>query len=128
MKAGASKRDITVPELLRGNLTIHDPLFARVFVLDDRNKAVAIIALDMCLTFFPEVRERIREELGIERVLVNCTHNHSDARSHQADEWNETVGQSIFEAVEEAYADRASVSLHAGRVSVEIGSNRYGDD
>ena len=56
MKAGASKRDITVPELL-GNPIIHDPLFARVLVLDDGDSSVAIITRDNCIAFFPEVRE-----------------------------------------------------------------------
>ena len=42
MKAGVGKRDVTVPELL-GNPIVHDPLFARVLVLDDGDSAVAII-------------------------------------------------------------------------------------
>ena len=126
MKAGASRRDITVPEFLVGTPTIHDPLLGRVLVLDDGDKAVAIISLDMVDPFFPEVRERIREQLGIDRTLINCTHTHSDARGGRKSEWQETVGQLIYEAVEEAYADRIPVSLHAGRASVQLGGNRYG--
>ena len=34
LKAGASRRDVTVPEIL-GNPKVHDPLLARVLVLDD---------------------------------------------------------------------------------------------
>ena len=41
MRAGTSKRDVTVPELL-GNPIVHDPLFARALVLDDGANSVAL--------------------------------------------------------------------------------------
>ena len=47
MKAGAAKRDITRPDLM-GNPPVHDPLFARVFVLDDSENPVAIIKIRFC--------------------------------------------------------------------------------
>ena len=124
MKAGASKRDVTVPELL-GNPKVHDPLFARVLVLDDGENAVAIVCLDMVWPWFAEVREKIRKQLGIACTLVNCSHTHSDGRSGQNPKWRETVGQLIYDAAEEAYADRVPVSLHTGRASVQIGDNRH---
>ena len=127
MRAGASKRDITVPELL-GNPTVHDPLFARVFVLDDGSNSAAIVCLDMVWPSFPEVREKIQRQLGISLTLVNCNHTHSDARGGHNDKWRETVGESIYDMVEEAYANRIAVTLHAGRASVQLGDNRYGRD
>ena len=127
MRAGASKRDITFPELL-GNPIVHDSLFARVLVLDDGTNAVAIVCLDMVWPSFPEIREKIKQQLGISLTLVNCNHTHSDARGEHNDIWRETVGQSIYEMVEEAYANRAAVTLHAGRASVQLGGNRYGSD
>ena len=127
MRAGASKRDITVPELL-GNPDVHDPLFARVLVLDDGENAAAIICLDMIWPSFPEVREKIREKLGIALTVVNCSHTHQHARGGQNDRWRKVVGQMIYETVEEAYADMVPVSLHAGRASVQLGRNRYGKD
>ena len=42
MKAGASKRDVTVPELL-GNPKVHDPLFARVSIAFLKGKELWII-------------------------------------------------------------------------------------
>ena len=150
MKAGASKRDITVPEFL-GNPDVHDPLFARVLVLDDGDNAVAIITLDILNPFFAEVRERIKEQLGIACTLINCSHTHSDGRGGHNDKWRETVGQLIYDAVEEAQAGMAPVTLHAGRAqsrdsffpdigkgavpeaphvgyaSAQAGHNRYGD-
>jgi len=137
MKGGVGKRDITFPELLNGTPEVHDPLFARALVLDDGDNAVAIVCLDLGHLFFPEVRERIREQLGIERVLVNCSHTHSDWQSYSSyddpnyggPKWKgrAKVGKLIYEAVEEAYAERVPVSLRAGRAPVGIGSNRYGD-
>ncbi|MDE0297098.1 MAG: hypothetical protein OXN17_00525 [Candidatus Poribacteria bacterium] len=127
MRAGASIRDVTVPELL-GHPSVHDALFARVLVLDDGTNSVAILCLDMVWPSFPEIRERIKQQLGISLTLVNCNHTHSDARGAHDDKWRETVGQSIYEMVEEAYANRVPVTLHAGRASVQLGDNRYGRD
>ena len=127
LKAGASKRDVSVPELL-GNQPVHDPLLARVLVLDDGDKAVAIICLDMIAPWFAEVRERIQTQLGITRVLVNCSHTHSNGRGvGSSAEWRARVGQLIYEAAEEAYEYRVPASLHTGRAPVQIGHNRYGD-
>lgn len=75
MKAGASRRDVTIPELL-GNPAVHDPLFARVLVLDNGETAVTIICLDMVSPWFPEVREKLVRDFGMARVLVNCSHTH----------------------------------------------------
>ena len=127
MKAGVSKRDITVPELLEGAPNVHDPLFARVLALDDGDNAVAIICLDLADVFFPEVWQKIRNELGIARVLINCSHTHSDGRNSRKEGWEKKVGEIIFETVKEAYADMIPVSLHTGRAEVQIGHNRYGD-
>ncbi len=127
MKAGASRRDVSVPELL-GQQPVHDPLMASVLVLDDGNNSVAILCLDMIAPWFPEVREKIKKELGITHVLVNCSHTHSNGRGvGSTPEWRDKVGALIYKAAEEASANRVPVSLHAGRQPVEIAHNRYGD-
>jgi hypothetical protein len=127
MRAGASKRDITVPELL-GNQEVHDPLYARALVLDDGDNAVCIICLDMISPWFPEVREKIGRQLGIKCTLVNNQHTHSNGRGMgHTDVWRQTVGELIYEMVEEAYANLETASLHVGRARVQIGHNRYGD-
>ena len=76
MRAGAAKRDVSFPELL-GGVRVHDPLFARVLILDDGDDKVAIICLDMVEPWFPEVRVKIQQGLGITLTLVNCSHTHS---------------------------------------------------
>ena len=125
LKAGASRQDVTATELL-GNPKVHDPLMARVLVLDDGRNSVAIICLDMVRPWFPEVREKIRKRLDITQVLVNCSHTHQDARGGQNERWRKAVGQRIYAAVEEAHANRVPVTLHAGRAPVVVGKNRYG--
>ena len=126
MRAGVAKRDVSFPELL-GGVKVHDPLFARVLILDDGNDEVAIICLDMVEPWFPEVRVKIQQQLGITLTLVNCSHTHSGMRTLHNDKWQEAVGKLIYQAVEEAYADMVPVSLHVGRAPVRVAYNRYGD-
>ena len=126
MKAGASRRDVTIPELL-GNPAVHDPLFARVLVLDDGETVVTIVCLDMVSPWFPEVQEKLVRDFGMARVLVNCSHTHQDNRRGYNERWGQAAGKLIYEAVAEAYEKRVPVSLHVGRAPVVVGKNRYGD-
>ena len=127
MTAGASRCDVTVPELI-GDLPVHDPLFARALFLNDGNESVAIICLDMIAPWFAEVRDKIQQELGVSRVLVNCSHTHSNGRGvGSTPQWRARVGELIYEVVAEAVANQVPVSLHRGRAPVKIAHNRYGD-
>ncbi len=125
MKAGASRRNVTLPQLL-GNPDVHDPLFAQVLVMDDGKNAVAIICLDMVHPWFPEVRERIRQQLRIACVLVNCSHAHQDHRRGYNERWRKAAGDLIYEAAAEAQKNCVPVSLFTGRAPVVVGKNRYG--
>ena len=132
MKVGASVRDITHPELMRDNPAVHDPLFAKVIVYDDGATIVAIICVDVMSLYFHEGSlgtdgpEKYRKRFGIDHTFINCTHTHSDARGSWTEAWRKSARRLIDEAVEEAYANRVSVTLHAGRAPSYIGSNRYG--
>jgi len=132
MKFGASVRDITHPELMRGNPPVNDSLFAKAFVFDDGNTAVTIICADVMSIYFQagslgaDGPEKYKEQFGIDYTFVNCTHTHSDRRGEWTEEWKENTRRLIDEAVEEAYANGVPVSLHAGRAPSYIGSNRYG--
>ena len=132
MKVGASVRDITHPELMTDNPSVHDPLFARAIVYDDGDTAVAIISVDVMSLYFHEGSlgtdgpEKYKERFGIDHTFVNCTHTHSDARGNWTEAWRKNARRLIDEAVEAAYVNRVPVSLHAGRAPSYIGSNRYG--
>ena len=123
MKAGVSTRDMTFPELI-GNPPIHDPLFAKALVLDDGEETLCIICLDMVDPFFPEIREKIQQQLGIKHTLINCSHTHADGRDSRDEDWAKRMGELIFSAAEEAYANRVDVSLRVGRGSAQVGYNR----
>ena len=65
---------------------VHDDLYARALVLNDRQQRIAILCLDlvgMAFALADEIRNAIRERTGITVTLVNCSHNHSrPSRSH----------------------------------------------
>ena len=141
MKAGASSRDITPPnpeELgtpVGSSTGVHDPLFLRALVLDDGENTVAIVCFDLVgasIEFCDGMREQIRKRTGIPHTLMNFSHTHSapgadlprDDNEPHVNTWLEKLNQSVLEAVEEAYAHRTSVSLHAGRVPAQVGFNR----
>ena len=143
MKAGVSHKDITPPvrtrlaDHTRYSTGVHDPLFVKTLVLDDGENAVAIVCLDLCVAdveFCDELRERIRKRAGIEHALINFSHTHSaplfgidftagDKEPHEI-KWEERINQLIPETVEEAYRNRAPVSLHVGRAPAQVGFNR----
>lgn len=125
MKSGTGKREITLPEYLIGDARVHDPLFVSAFVLDDGVTKVAVVCVDLVDPTFPDARQHLEQQLGIDCTLINASHTHSDGRGRRREGWKERVCELIGEAVEEALTNAVSVTLHAGRQPVQIGYNRY---
>ena len=144
MKAGAAERDVTpavgtvINHPPRESIGVHDPLFVRALLLDDEaGTTVGILCCDLIGAGFEvaeEVGERLRVELGIEHLLLNCSHPHSSVglgpRSREGDEitdaakWNDGVHDAIMEMFTEARDSAVPVTLKAGRAPAQVGFNR----
>ena len=147
LRAGAANADITptVGGYMDGYSSrrqpsqgVHDPLFARVLILDyDAGGACAIIGCDL-LGMHPQVasqvRERALELFGIqpEAIIVSATHNHAGPAGLRAGMFgrlNEalaaTVVDSIAAAISKAWASRREATLKTASARLDtIGANR----
>ena len=80
---------------LRGSDGVHDDLFAKSLVLDDGEKRVAIVSLDLISTSRPlveESRAAIEKKTGIpaSHVLICATHSHTGPTLANANRrWND---------------------------------------
>ena len=91
LRAAAARVDITPADLTNlnsfngGKFTgVHDPIFARVLVLDDGATIAALVSLDLIeVGDTTEVRRQIQSELGIpvDHILITATHDHSAPRA-----------------------------------------------
>jgi hypothetical protein len=90
LRAGAARVDITPTDLTNlnsfngGKFTgVHDPIFARVLVLDDGTTMAAFVSLDLIeVGDTTDVRQRIQRQLGIpaDHILITASHDHSAPR------------------------------------------------
>ncbi len=90
LTAGAATVDITPPPgcpmagyySVRGAEGTHDPLFAKVLVLEKDDTRVALVALDLITTtrgLVEEARKRVEKQTGIpgRNVMISATHSHT---------------------------------------------------
>lgn len=90
LRAAAVKVNITPSDLTDLNAfggsfkDVHDPIFARVLVLDNGVNTAAIVALDLIeVGDTTQVRQRIQRELGIpvNHIIITASHDHSAPRA-----------------------------------------------
>jgi len=108
---------------------VHDPIMARVIVLSDGDRKIAVASVDLVGLFLPVV-ERIRQRLpGFAYVLVSSTHNHEGPDTMGL--WGPNAFQSgidpaylkqvedgVVKAVQEADKKLAPATARLGQVSV----------
>lgn len=116
---------------------LHDPLSARVLVLDYGDAACAIIGCDL-LGIHPkmtaEVRRRANESIGIAEnaVLLAALHNHAGPvglRAGMFSRYDEALAETtiakIVRALEEAWSSRTAVTIKTGETTVDsVAMNR----
>jgi neutral ceramidase len=144
MKVGAAQRDVTpavgsmITHPPRESVGVHDPLFVRTIVLDDEaGTSVAIICCDLIGAGFEvaeQLAETLRDELGIDHLLLNCSHPHSsvglgprpadDAEPSDAVDYTRHTHDAIMDMVAEARDSAVPVTLKAGRAPAQVGFNR----
>jgi hypothetical protein len=146
LRAGAAVADITPPVgglmdgyggRSQGSQGVHDPLMARVVVLDNGATRVALVSCDL-LGIHPsitaQVRERAAETAGIARdcVILAATHNHAGPIGLRAgmfavldDAAAEAFVTQVCGALEQAARTLRPASLKLGSATVDtISMNR----
>ena len=142
MRAGASETVITPLQgawllgSLQRNTGTHDDLFARALVLDDGQRSVAIVCLDLPgldIDFNDDLVDAIVERTQVDQVLINCSHTHSapftipwssgfERHRNEEHEWRENLLNTIPTLV--ASITLQPVTLEAAHAPVQIGTNR----
>lgn len=140
MKVGAAKADITPPlgaklegyeARVSGATGIHDPLYARVLVVEgDDGTTVALVVTDL-LQVLPRLQDRVAAEVlartGIsrERLQLVGTHTHSGPDLNRPSAAEQAIGDRIIEAVDDAWRSRRDAVAAVGIGHVDgIGANR----
>jgi len=119
LRAGTARHEITTQDKERN---VIDPLYVKVLLLDDGEKQVAIIAMDVLAIggigdlsddFLPALRGKIENELHIpaSHVLVNASHTHPPGKILRDE--NEVI-KSTFDAVSEALQNMIPVKIGSG--------------
>jgi hypothetical protein len=90
-----------------GATAVHDPLFARVLLLEDEGGTRALISIDFCY-LFPQsvaaIRQAIQQRTGIagSNVFIATTHTHAGPHDLDSDNWDRPLGEIVADAVEQA--------------------------
>lgn len=134
---GLAKADITPPV---GGLTagysaakptegIHDPITARVMILQSDKAKVAMVACDLCVYNSPRLHEQVKS-MGIDKLLLMNTHTHAGPKMNQDDfpsvdkPWRDTVDERILEAIQTAQNSMFKAYFVASESQIRLGYNR----
>ena len=112
----------------------HDPLFAKVLVLEAGDSRMAIVTADVGSLVSENLRRDVASKLGIPVLLLSASHTHSapaflpfgsapatgdDARAYLSE-----LERKIFGAIETASRSMFPARLGVGKGSLQLGYNR----
>jgi len=114
----------------------HDPLFARVLLLDDDRRRIALVALDL-IGLNPGRLPGMARNLGVDGLLLAASHTHGgpmvidlevpygeDRRWPEGTPYLSWVEERIAEGIAQAKAALQPVRLSVGRGAVDLSFNR----
>jgi neutral ceramidase len=137
VRVGLSTVDITPPI---GGLTqgyssasptdgVHDPVSARVMVLQSGGACTALVVCDLCVFNSPWLHNQMAS-IGVDRLLLLNTHTHAGPNLSQDDfptpekPWRDTVEQRLLAAIKEAKQDMFQGFFKASESQIQLGYNR----
>ena len=144
LRAGLARVDITPSTLMRlygyakrrcgpANGT-HDPLFAKVLVLEAGDSRVALVTADLGSFVSENLRRDVASTLGIPILLLAASHTHSapaflpfgsaPASGDDAKAYLDEIERKIFRAIEDASRSMFPARLGVARGSMQLGYNR----
>jgi hypothetical protein len=137
IRVGLSEVDITPPI---GGLTtgyssaeptdgVHDPVSARVMVLESDQQCVALVVCDLCVYNSAWLHHQMAA-IGVDRLLLLNTHTHAGPKLSQGDfpspetPWRDTVDQRLLDAIKEAQQGMFKGFFAASESQIQLGYNR----
>ena len=144
LKAGVARVEITPSTLMPmygyanrkcgpANGT-HDPLFAKVLVLEAGGSRMALVTTDLGSLVSENLRRDVASRLNIPVLLLSASHTHSapaflpfgsaPASSDEARAYLTELERKIFGAIEAASQSMFQARLGIGRGSLQLGYNR----
>jgi hypothetical protein len=112
----------------------HDPLHAKVLVLESGGSRMAIVTLDLGSMVSERLREEVASRLQIPVLLQSASHTHSapaflpygsaPATSDAAKAYLTEVEGKVFAAIEQASRTLQPATLRVARGSLQLGYNR----
>lgn len=101
---------------------VHDPLYAKVLVLESSGVRLAIVTLDLGSITSENLQRDVADNLGITTLLLAASHSHSTPVLTPA--YRVDLEKKIFSAVEQAAKTMFPAKLSAGRGAIQLGYNR----
>ncbi len=105
---------------------INDPLYVKVLLLKNGKTNLAVITLDVVAIgaagiisddYYGNIKRELKDEFGIEHILVNASHNHWDGFLLGKNYVVDNVEEKTIEAVKKALGNIEAVKIGSGTSS-----------